>query len=132
MRMSFLPADTSAVIAAEKSDRIGYIRRGSPTRTIETRPLFSVVRFISVHSTHSAFSTGAEIVAAKLLDLPRELVPPAIDPRFDGAFRQTQLVRDLVVRQLLDVAHQDSRSQRLRQRAQRFTQEFHAIALFHH
>ena len=42
-----LPPATSVVTADEKSARIGYISLGSPTRTMETPPVWSVVRFIN-------------------------------------------------------------------------------------
>src|SRR5207244_2667701 len=89
----------------------------------------------SVHSTYSAFAVlgaGTEIFAAQFPDLPRELVASAVDARLDRAFRQPQLDGDFVIRELLDVAHQDGGAQRLRQRAQRLFQQMHAIALLHH
>src|SRR6185436_605468 len=131
MMISLLPAATSAVTVDAKSPRIGYISRGSPTRTMETRPFCSVVTFISVHSTH-AVAARTEVLAPELLDLSGELVAPAVDARFDGAFGQLQLLRDLVVRQLLDIAHEDGRAQRLRQRAHGVLEQLHPIALLHH
>src|SRR5262245_59118969 len=131
MMMSLLPDETSDVTTEAKSPRIGYISRGSPTRTIDTRPFRSVVTFISVHSTHSA-AARTEVLAPELSDLPRELVAPAVDARFDGAFGQLQLLRDLVIRQFLDVAHEDGGAQRLGQRAHRVLEQLDAVALFHH
>ena len=69
------------------------------------------------------------IVAAHPADLPRELGAPAVDPRFDRAFRQLQPVGDLLIRQLLNVPHQHRRPQRLGQRRQRLPQQHHAILL---
>src|SRR5437868_13243018 len=100
--MSRLPAATSAPTAAEKSLRIGYISRVSPTRTIETPPDWSVFTFIGSLPCASMTAHRAVVTAAQLLDLACQLRPSAIDARFDGSFRQPERVGNLLVRQFLD------------------------------
>ena len=63
------------------------------------------------------------------LDLPRQLGAAAVDPRLDRAFRQVQLVGDLLVRELLDVAQHHRRPQRVGQLLHRRAQQHDAVLL---
>ena len=72
----------------------------------------------------------AVVLAAQLLDLARELGPPTVDPRLDGALWQAQRVGDCLVRQLLEIAHQHRCPERCGQRGQRLPQQRDAVALF--
>src|SRR5262245_66694212 len=106
IRICRCPADTRPLTAVEKSLRIGYISRVSPTRTMETPPFCSVLTFISVGSRpFRDRSRRTVFAAAQLTDLTRQLGAPAVDARLHGAFGQAQLICDFLVRQFLDVAH---------------------------
>ena len=65
----------------------------------------------------------------KTTKLTGEFEPAAIDPGLDRAFRQPQRVSDFLIRELLDVAHQDRGAQRVGQRRHRLAEEDDAIAL---
>ena len=79
----------------------------------------------SVRLSHSSVGSRARAIVCRssrrlsscprsLRNLPRQLGPAAVDARLDRALRQPQPVGDLLVRQLLDVAHQHRRAQRRR------------------
>ena len=55
--------------------------------------------------------------------LPGQFKSAAIDPRFDRAFRQPQLVGDFLVRELLQVAQHDGLPERRRQFGQRLADQ---------
>ena len=74
-------------------------------------------------------SARAVIVSAEPADLTGQLRPAAVDPGFDRSFRETKLVRDFLIRQLLDVSHENGCPERFRECNERLTEQGDAIAL---
>ena len=116
----------SWVTAVENSESSGYISRDSPMRTTAMPLACSVVRFIQHTPRHAGSVARAEAprrarrrtgcLSCSRLQLARQLETAAIDPRLHRALGQPEPVRDLLVRQLLQVAQHDRRPQRHRQR----------------
>ena len=66
---------------------------------------------------------------AKPQDLPGQFLPPAVDARLDGPFREAQPLGDLKIRQFLDIAKQNRDPERLGQRLQRLPQQRGEVAV---
>src|SRR5713101_8084402 len=118
--------------AAENSDRRGYIRRDSPTLTTAMPLACSVVMFIQellplldTRPDRAALRSRAgpdRLVLLQAPQLVRQLDAPAVDAGLDGPLGQPEAIRNLLVRQLLQVAQHDGGAQRDRQRFERFAE----------
>ena len=115
----------SDVIVLANSDRSGYIRRDSLTRTIET-PCDAVGG--QVHPGTPVFGT-ASCCSPQRLQVARELGAPAVDSGLHRAFRQSQPVGNFLIGQLLDVAQHHRGAQRRREPIERVPEEVDAVAL---
>src|SRR4029077_8230688 len=69
------------------------------------------------------------ILAAQLANLAGEFRASAVDPRLDRALREPEACGDFLVRQLLQVTHDDRRAQGVGLVGERLAEQRHAIAL---
>src|SRR5688500_7194377 len=65
----------------------------------------------------------------QLSDLPRQLETSAVDPRFHRAFGQLQLVRDFLVRELLQIPQHHGGAERGGQLGQRLAQQLAQVRM---